>query len=89
MILENQYMNSKVVLNEPFEISVKIVKPDGGGLNDTMFQPFVSVDFFMLVNGVVPDVPQKNRQFTWEGIETLSDDEILNQLFILVPELKK
>jgi len=53
------------------------------------FQPFVSVDFFNKSNGKrLNEYPENNRTFTWEGIELLSDLEILAQLIILVPELK-
>jgi len=82
MKIESIYMNDPygVEVGE-FETVKTIFRSDDG--------VFVSVDFFTLVDGVRPEWPQNNRTFTWEGIELLSDLEILAQLIILVPELKK
>jgi hypothetical protein len=82
MRIQSIYMKDPygVEVGEEFETVQTIFRSDDG--------VFVSVDFFTLVDGVRPEWPQNNRTFTWEGIELLSDDEILSQLIILVPELK-
>ena len=87
MIIESIYMNDPygVEVGEEFETEINIIRPYEEF--DEFIQPFVSVDFFTLVDGLRPEWPQNNRTFTWEGIELLSDDEILTQLIILVPEL--
>jgi hypothetical protein len=90
MILTSGYMNDPlgVELTDDFDHVITIIKPNEGDLNIT-FQPFVSVDFFNKSNGQrLNEYPENNRTFTWEGIELLSDLEILAQLIILVPELK-
>jgi hypothetical protein len=82
MIIESIYMNDPygVEVGDGCQITFEVRRDD-----------FVraSVSFWTPVNSVMPEHPQDNRYFTWEGIELLSDDEILAQLLILVPELKK
>jgi len=78
-----------VKLTDDFDHEITIVKPDGGVLNDTMFQQFLSVNFWNKSNGQrLNEYPENNRTFTWEGIEILTDNEIIEEFYILVPELK-
>lgn len=71
-----------VELTEVFETEIGVLRTEDG--------TFVSVNFFNVENGErMRDYPENNRMFTWEGIEAQTDAEILNNLSILVPELKK
>lgn len=83
MIILSEYMNDPhgVELTEVFESESEIIRTDE--------VTFVSVNFFNVEEGErMHEYPENNRMFTWEGIEAQTDEEILTNLFILVPELQ-
>ncbi len=76
-----------VELTDDFDHEITIMRNTWDG--DIATETVVSLDFWNKQNGErLNEYPENNRIFTWDGIETETDAEILEKFYILVPELK-
>jgi len=77
-----------VELTEIFETEIQVISPQE---SDEFFDPFVSVNFFNCdaEGNRINQYPENNRTFSgFTDFEGKTDEEIINILTTLVPELK-
>jgi len=85
MRIQSIYMNDPlgVEVTEVFETEMKVLRPED-------IEPFVSVNFFNCdASGRLNEYPENNRTFQgFTDFEGKTDEEIINILTTLVPELQ-